>query len=239
MAHMLRGILFALLCLSLTGTALADDDGVRLNLSAVSEREVDNDLMGVTLQVDRSGEDTAELALAVRGIMERALDTGRAYPQVRLRTPAYTTQPVYERRDGETRQTGWRITQTLELESTDMEAATELTGKLQQGELRVIRMAFSVSPESRNRIRRELTHEAIDLWRDKAATAARRMQASHWEPVELTVQDDLDGPPVRPMVARAMDAVGSAPAVEAGTSRVIVQVSGSARALGVKRLPLQ
>jgi predicted secreted protein len=238
MAHMLRGILFALLCLSLTGTALADDDGVRLNLSAVSEREVDNDLMGVTLQVDRSGEDTAELALAVRGIMERALDTGRAYPQVKLRTPAYTTQPVYERRDGETRQTGWRITQTLELESTDMEAATELTGKLQQGELRVIRMAFSVSPDSRTRVRRELTDEAIDLWRDKAATAARRMQASHWQPVELTLQDDLDGPPVRPMVARAMDAVEAAPAVEAGTSRVTVQVSGSARALGVKRQPL-
>jgi len=231
-----------ILCLSLLPlTALADDDdAVRLHLSAFSEQEVDNDLMQVTLQVERSGQDTARLAREVRVIMDRALQTGGEYPGVKLRTPAYTTQPVYERRDNETRQTGWRITQTLELESTDLESATTLVGRLQEGELRVIQMGFAVSEETREAIRAELTEAAIQGWREKAADAARAMQASHWRPGELHLQDELNGPPVRPLMARAMDAsIESAPAVEAGTSRLRVQVSGTALALGVQAEPLR
>ncbi|OOG21007.1 hypothetical protein B1C78_16850, partial [Thioalkalivibrio denitrificans] len=147
MPNLTRSALLALLCLAVVASpVLGDDaDAVRLHLSAVSEREVDNDLAGVTLQAERTGEDPARLAREVRELMDRALTMGREYPAVKLRTPAYTTQPVYERRDGETRQTGWRITQTLELEGTDLEAVMELTGKLQQDELRVTRMEFSVS----------------------------------------------------------------------------------------------
>jgi predicted secreted protein len=238
MSHPLRNALFALLCLALPFAAAAaepDDDAVRLHLHAVSEREVDNDLMRVTLQVVRSGTDTARLAREVSAIMERALETGRAHPQVKLRTPAYTTQPVHERHNNETRQTGWQIIQTLELESTDLESATQLVGKLQEGDLQVTWMGFTVSDVTRSRVRRELTDEAIDLWREKASAAARRMGASHWQPREVTIQDELEGPPIRPMLARTMDAaVESAPAVEAGTSRVRVQVGGLARALGVQ-----
>lgn len=231
---LLTSLLLCLLLLPLT--ALADDDeAVRLNLSAFSEQEVDNDLMRVTLQVERSGRDTARLAREVREIMDRALRTGRDHPTVKLRTPAYTTQPVYEHRDNQTRQTGWRIIQTLELESTDLESATTLVGKLQAGELRVIQMGFTVSDETRERVRKALSEQAIDLWRAKAAGAAARVQASHWRPAELHLQDELDGPPIRPLMARAMDAsMESAPAVEAGTSRLRVQVSGTALALGVK-----
>lgn len=236
----LPSILLCLILSPLNALAGDEDPAVRLHLSSFSEREVDNDLMRVTLHVERSGADTARLAREVRAIMERALETGRDHPGVRLRTPAYTTQPVYEQRDRQTRQTGWRVIQTLELESTDLESATQLVGKLQQGELRVTQMGFSVSDEVRQRVRRELTDEAIDGWREKAAAAARRLQASHWLPGELNIQDDLDGPPVRPMLARTMDAaMESAPAVEAGSSRVRVQVSGIARALGIEAIPLR
>lgn len=238
MMRLPHALLPALLCLALPFAAAAgetDREAVHLHLGAVSEREVDNDLMRVTLQVTRSGSDTARLAREVSAIMARALETGREYPQVKLRTPAYTTQPVYERRNNETRQTGWRIIQSLELESTDLESTTQLVGRLQEGELQVTWMGFAVSRATRERVRRELTDEAIDLWREKAASAARRMGASHWQPAELTIQDELEGPPVRPMMARTMDAaVESAPAVEAGTSRVRVQVGGIARALGVQ-----
>ena len=240
MPNLTRSALLALLCLAVVASPVLGDDAdvVRLHVSAVSEREVDNDLAGVTLQAERTGEDPARLAREVRELMDRALATGREYPAVKLRTPAYTTQPLYERRNGETRQTGWRIMQTLELEGTDLEAVMELTGRLQQGELRVTRMDFSVSRERREQVRRELTDDAIDRWRDKAAAAARRVGADHWRPSELTIQDELDGPPVRPMLARTMDVAESAPAVEAGTSRVRVQVSGSALALGVAPLAL-
>ncbi|MFN2350158.1 MAG: SIMPL domain-containing protein, partial [Thioalkalivibrio sp.] len=231
-----------ILCLSLLPlAALADDDDtLRLHLSAFSEQEVDNDLMQVTLQVERSGEDTARLAREVRQIMDRALQTGRQHPSVKLRTPAYTTQPVYERHDNNTRQTGWRVIQTLELESTDLESATALVGKLQQGELRVIQMGFAVSEASREAARVSLTEAAIQGWREKAASAARHMQASHWRPGELHIQDEINGPPVRPLMARTMDAaMESAPAVQAGTSRLRVQVSGTALALGVESEPLR
>jgi predicted secreted protein len=240
MRHPLRNALFGLLCLALLPLpALGDEnDAVRLHVSASSERDVDNDRMDVTLQVERSGADTAALAREVRQIMDRALAMGRDYPAVKLRTPAYTTQAVYERRNGDMRQTGWRIIQTLELEGTDLEAVTELVGRLQQGNLQVVSMGFSVSRERREQVRRELTDEAIDLWREKAGAAARRLQAGHWRAEELAIQDELDGPPVRPMMARALDVAESAPAVEAGTSRVRVQVSGTARALGVATMPV-
>ena len=210
------------------GTPPESGDGFTVQLSAFAEQEAVNDLLHATLVVERRGDDSARLAAAVSRIMGQALEVSENYPGVKAKTTAYSTQPVYQRRDGESERVGWRIRQTLQLESTQVEQAVELTGRLQELDLQLTSMSFTVSEERKEELRVSLTEEAIDAWRDKAESAVKRLGGREWRPHQVSI-DDQRQPPVRPMV-RAEAAMLSAPEpeVEAGTSRVRVTVSGTA-----------
>lgn len=205
-------------------------DGFTVQLRAWAEEEVANDLLTATLAVERSGADSARLAATVAGIMQRALGEAERYPQVRVKSAAYATQPVYERRDGRSERTGWLVRQQLSLESTDIEAAAALIGRLQGLDLQLAGMAFTVSDLRREAIKVDLTAAAIDAWRGKAEAAVKRLGGRAWRPYELSIEDDQYHP-VRPMLARG-DAMllseAMPPAIEAGSSKIRITVSGTA-----------
>lgn len=222
----------AVLLLSLTGfsTAHAEvEDRFTVHLTASATEEVDNDLLTATLSVERSGSDSAKLANEIAAIMRRALDEGKKMPAVKLQTSGYSTQPVYERRDNRNLRTGWRITQTLSLESTDTAAAISLIGRLQGFDLQLTGMAFTVSKERREALRVRLTESAIAEWRVRAEATVSRLGGKVWGPHEVSVQDE-GSYPIRPMFRSdlMMTAEAAPPAVEAGTSQIRVTISGSA-----------
>jgi len=205
-------------------------DGFTVQLSAWAEEEVNNDLLTATLAVERGGTDSARLAATVAGIMQRALAEAERYPAVKVRTAAYATQPVYGRREGVSQRTGWLVRQQLSLESTDIEAAAALIGRLQAMDLQLTGMSFTVSDSRREASRAKLTAAAIDAWRTKAEAVVKRLGGRSWLPHELQIQDDYYQP-VRPMLARGetvLSAEAVAPAIEAGSSKIRITVSGTA-----------
>lgn len=205
------------------------EDGFTVHLTAWAEEEAANDLLIASLSVERTGPDSVHLAATVTDIMGQALAEAGNYPQVKAGTTAYSTQPVYQRRDGQSERVGWRIRQTLRLESTEVEATTELIGRLQALDLQLAGLSFSVSPARREAMRESLTAAALDAWQAKAETAIKRLGGQVWRPHELKIQDE-QYQPIQPLMRADIALAGeaAAPAVEAGTSQVRVTVSGTA-----------
>jgi len=218
-----RNLLLALLIAPLAAGAQAPEPLFNLvNLSAQAEREVPNDLLGAVLAAEGEGADTAQLSGEVNRTMQRALALAKGYASVKTRSGSYNTFPIYEKG----RVVRWRVRQELRLESTDIPAATELIGKL-QASLVVNGMALSVSPEARRQTENALYAEAIGAFEERARLVRDAMKAKGYRVRELHFSGG--GAPA-PMALAARSAAVEAraqPAIEPGTTRIVITVSGS------------
>jgi predicted secreted protein len=152
--------------------------------------------------------------------MQRALATAKGYKAVNARSGNYQTYPVYDKN----RITRWRVRQELRLESTDIAAATELIGKLQAG-LIVTGMTFSVSTEARRQAEATLVPEALSAFDERARLVRGAMKAKGYRVRDVQISGNE---PARPMFAMARQMAASAPpAVEPGTTRIVITVSGT------------
>lgn len=204
------------------------EGGFTVEISAWAETDVVNDLLTATLSVERSGPDSARLAATVAGIMRRGLGEAERFPEVQVKSSAYSTQPVFRQRDGKSELVGWRISQSLLLESTAVADAAELIGRLQALDFQLKNIGFTVSSVKREAQLTSLTAAAIDAWRVKAEAAVRRLGGKVWRPHELRI-DDEQFHHLKPMLgveSTRMTAPVS-PVLETGVSRVRVRVNGT------------
>jgi len=216
--------LIAVLLLVLPLAALAHEEREPLfnlvSLSAQAEREVANDLLSAVLAAEAEGTDAAKLAADVNRKMARALEAAQGVRSVRARSGGYQTWPVSEKG----RIVRWRVRQELRLESADFAAATALIGRLQQ-ELVVASLAATVSDEARRRAENALTAEALAAFEERARVVRDAMKVKGYRVKELQIGGGGGAP--RPMLAMQSRAEAAAPAIEPGTSRLQVTVSGT------------
>jgi len=192
-----------------------------VTLSAQAEREVANDTLFATLVAEAEGADPAQLADGVNRAMRRALDLARGYGNVRARSGNYQTYPVYDKK----RVGRWRVRQELRLESADFAAATELIGKL-QSILAVAQLSHGVSGDARRQAENSLFEEAIAAFEARARLARDALKAKGYRMRDLNLSGGGPVPP-RPLTMRAMAAEVAAPALESGSTRIAVTVSGT------------
>jgi len=192
-----------------------------VTLSAHAEREVPNDLLSAVLAAEAEGAEPAQLANEVNRTMQRALATAKGYRGVNARSGTYQTFPIYDKN----RITRWRARQELRLESADFAAVTDLIGKL-QASLVVTGMTLSVSPEARRQAENALIPEALAAFDERARLVRDAMKAKGHRVRDLQLSGSE---PVRPVfAARSMASQSVAqPAVEPGTTRIVITVSGT------------
>lgn len=215
--------LLFVLSLLLPAQVLAEGDTLfdTVNLSAGAQAEVDNDRMEALLFAEREGSDPAKLADAVNREMDWALRQLRNEAGVEVSTPAYQTFPVYQ----QGRITGWRVRQTLRLESADAALMSDILGKL-QARLGLQGVSFVLSPERRRAMEEQLIKEALTRFTARAEMIARQLGRGGYRLVSMQVNDS-GGSPRPPMaMARAESAVAS-PRLEPGNSQVQVTVNGT------------
>ena len=219
-----RLLLHLLLALPLAGFAQDSREALfnLVTLSALAEREVANDLMSAVLSAEAEGADPAVLAAGVARTMKQALEAAQGARGVKARSGAYHTWPVYEKN----RIVRWRVRQELRLESGDFAAATELIGRL-QASLVVANISLGLSGEVRRQTENALIGEAIAAFNERAALARDAMKAKGYRMQSLNISSA--GPQLRQFAApmRALGAEAAPPAVEPGTSRIAVNVSGT------------
>jgi len=216
-----------LLLLSVSAIASARDDAPSFNLvslQAQASREVSNDLMLAVLAVEMEDRDPAKLADSVNRAVQEALASAKEFKSVKVQSGTYRTYPVYDKNNF----SHWRARHELRLESRDFAAATKLIGKL-QGALQLAGMEFKVAPDSRRKVENELITEAIAAFNQRAEIVRTSLKAGSYKLKEMNIVTSAPGMHQAFAASSAMRTAEAfaAPAVEAGSSEVSVNVSGT------------
>ncbi|MGF1545699.1 MAG: SIMPL domain-containing protein [Thiotrichales bacterium] len=219
-------LLWLLVCAPLT--LFAGDNGKthydRISLSASASDRVDNDLATVTLNAQEDGGFPSELANKVNQRIQWGVDTVKQRPGMKVQTQAYSTQPVYR----DNRITGWRVSQSIAVESRDIAGVSELLSVL-QSRLNLQGMHFSVSPASREAKENELITQALAAFEKRAGLVAENLKRGGYKIVDLQIST-ADFAPQPRFMARGMMAEAAmdvaAPSMEAGESTITVTVNG-------------
>jgi predicted secreted protein len=195
-----------------------------INLQAEVQREIPNDQMIVFLATEHEGSNAASISQTINDDMQWALDTIKTYKDVESKTGNYQTWPVYNKQTI----TGWRSSQQVEIKSENMTSLTELVGKLQE-KLQVKQMTFSPTDATRKQHENEMIEEAMVAFKERVAIIGKQMDQKSHRIINIHINSGNFQPPImyeRAMKTMAMD-VAPSPAVEAGMSKISVNVSGS------------
>ena len=195
----------------------------RISVSASASAQVENDTLVAVLYAQRDGSSATKLASEVNRNIRWAVERLKQTTDINLKTLDYRTSPVY--RDGKL--SGWRVRQSIRLESTDSAKLSTLIGELQE-KLAVQSITHSVSPASRQAAENRLIAEAIRAFNARASLVAKELDRAEYRLVrmEVNTRDRPIQPP--PMRAAAVSMQSAAPPVlEPGTQEVRVTVVGT------------
>ena len=215
-------LLFSGLCFN---NAWAHDDEThydRIHLSVSASAQLENDTMVATVYAEEEGSQAAELSSIVNKRIRRGLDLVKTHPEIKHQTNTYSSNPIYSNNKIK----GWRVRQSLRLESQDMALMSDVLGKL-QSDLALQSMQFTISPDSKNQQDEKLIDKALQAFENRAQQVVKKLGRKNYKIVDINISTSGRG--VRPqyqMRAMAMDAE-SAPAISAGEQTVSVTVSGN------------
>ena len=200
-----------------------------VSLSATASQDINQDLLAVTLNVTREGNQAAEVQGQLKQVLEAALADARksAVPQgMDVRTGAFSMYPRY---NNQGRVNGWQGSAQLVLEGTDMARIAQVAGKLTA--LNVTGVEYGLSRATRESSESALLAQAVASYRAKAQDVAKAFGMGSFALGEVSVQSGEPGFESRPVpMLKAMraDAADAAPLpVAPGKGTVSVTVSGS------------
>ena len=195
----------------------------RVRLTGTASSEVANDTLVAQLYIQREGQEAAPLAAEVNAAVAWGLEQAGAVSGIKAQTLGYQTQPIYQNK----RLSGWRVRQSLRLESREPENLANLLGTL-QSRLAVQSVGYEVSPERQREAQDALIVEAIAAFRGRAELVRNELGAAGYRLVELNVNSGGPGPrPRQAMAAMEMRGASAPPALEPGTRDISVTVNGT------------
>ena len=199
-------------------------DAISFNVS--KERSVANDRLLVELFSQHDGADAAEVSARVNSDISWAIERAKQVPDVVMQTAGYFSQPVYR----DQRLVGWRVRQSLRLESEDASSIGELLGEL-QSKLSIGSMSYRISSKRRALVEDELISEAIAAFGGRARLIAQSLERNGYRLIEMDVITDRAPAPRMRSMAAAESVAMSAPSIEPGEQLVRVMVNGTIEVL--------
>jgi predicted secreted protein len=197
----------------------------RTSFSVSVEQDVSNDRMQIIMQAQAQGRDLQELADEVNKAINWAVTTAKRDPAIEVQTLDYQTSPVYTKG----KQDGWRISQSLSLSGSDINALSKLMGKL-QSRLQTQSVSYLVSPDRLTQVHEKLTTMALQSFNQRALTITAAMNRSQYRVVNISIDTGGQFRPQPMMKNRGMlmaEAAVSAPSFETGSQTVRVTASGT------------
>ncbi len=200
--------------------------GPSIEFSAEASQAAANDLGVATLYAESSGNNAAELALAVNQRIVKALALAHGFASIKAQSGGVSTWPVYAK-DGQGHIESWRMRSEIRIESRDLGALSDLIGKLQT-DLALSQVAMQPAPETRRKAVEEATVSAIRAFEQRAALIAQTL-GKRYRIAHMSIGDSGFQPPM-PIRMRSVAAgmlAESAPApLEGGESELGVSISG-------------
>ncbi len=195
-----------------------------VSLAVSAQEEVDNDLLVIRLFTEQEGREQAPLADTVNQTMAWALAAAKQVKSVKAQTLDYQTYPVHN----EQQLVGWRVRQSLRLESADKAALTSLLGTLQQ-KLAIESLGYEVSREIRETVEARLIEVAIKRFTSRAQNIAKAFGRTTYTIVNVNIDAHGNQPQPIPYAGsmRAMKSDVANPSIETGQQALEVGVSGT------------
>ena len=220
-------LIIALFLALLSIQAFAGSDDAQYNRVSLNESaqiEVDNDLLVVVMFAQAEGRDAAAPADEVNRRMDWAVNMTKSHPEVKVQTLGYQTTPLYSKSTIR----GWRVNQSLRLESPEGRLLGDLVGRLQE-QLQVQSIAYQVSEGQRREQLDGLTAQALARFQDRAAHIAKTLGRSGYRVVRININDGRHSPmPIARgmMMEASADVAVAPPRLEAGTQQMSVSING-------------
>jgi predicted secreted protein len=211
-----------------TKTAIAHEtpqsyDHINFQVNAIEE--VENDTLVVVMYSERSGQKPTAIADEVNRNIGWAIDLAKKDSAIKVRTLNYRQDPLYKNQSIN----GWKVRQSIHLESTEIASLSALLGKL-QSRLSVASLRYTVSPARRDKVERRLIAEALNRFKSRGEQITVELGRSGYRIVNLDIITSGRSPaPVRMRAVAVMadsNAV-AAPSIEPGVQTVSVQASGT------------
>ena len=197
----------------------------RVSLSVSAEKPVANDRIVAELYTEREGDEISQITSEVNHNITWALDLARGVQNVTAQTTGYVSQPVYK----EQTVIGWRVRQSIKLESQDTAGLSQLIGELQK-RLAIGSLIYNLSPDVRKQAEDDLIARALASFQKRAQLITEKLGRSSFRFVQIDV--NTAGPSPRPQhltrMAATMEAAEGTvpPAIEGGVQIVRVRVNG-------------
>ena len=197
-----------------------------IHLSASASAQVLQDWMVMTLSVQKEGIDPATVQKQIKGTLASALALTQASAQtgsLEVSTGQLSVSPRYGR-DGKSN--GWVGVAELVLQGRDIDGIAALSGRVQG--MTVSQVHWAVSPELKRQTENRIQGEAVAQFQARASALARSFGSTGYDLKEVRVSaQESAGEPIMRMAAIQMDAAPAPMPVQAGSSRVVMNVSGS------------
>lgn len=197
----------------------------RINLQSSASAEVENDTLIAVLYAQKEGSDPGQLSNSVNQLISQAVKEAKGREGIKIQTLGYQTSPIYQQK----RLTGWRVRQSIRLQSIHSDRLSELLNKLQSS-LALDSISYTISPAQREKVEESLTLQAIDAFRKRADLVTKQFGRKEYRLVEMQIA--ASDRTVRPFPRRAgMMAMGgaaeAAPTLEAGSQSVRIEITGT------------
>ena len=202
-----------------------------VNLSASGFLTVPQDWLTVRLNATREGDDAAAVQAQLRTALDSGTATARAAvapnQQLQARSGAFGVYPRYDKNG---KISGWQGNAELVLEGRDFTRIANTAGKIQT--LTIAGMDFSLSRETQQKLESDVQALAIDRFKSRAKEVAKGFGFNDFRLREINISSADEGggmpqPRMMAMDAKSFSSVSKAVAMEPGTSKVNVTVSGS------------
>ncbi len=200
-----------------------------VSFTTTASIEVTKDLLGITLQAVRDGNDAAAVQAQLKKLLDAALTEAKKAAQpgaLDVRTGNFSLYPRYDKNG---RISGWQGQAELVLEGKDSERVAQTAGRLTG--MNVSSVGYSISRELAEKHESEVTGQAIQKYRAKATELAKQFGYAGYALREVNVQTADSGGGPRPVLYRAkneMSMASDAPVpVEPGKGTISATVSGS------------
>lgn len=202
----------------------------RVSLSSSGFLEVAQDWLTVRLGATREGEDAASVQAQLRSALDNGLGLARAAAQpnqqLQVRSGPFGVYPRYDKNG---KISGWQGSAELVLEGRDFTRIANTAGKIQT--LSISGMTFSLSRETQQKLESDVQALAIDRFKSRAQEVAKGFGYKDFGLGEINISSADEGGAVPPrmmaMEAKSFSSPSKAVAMEPGTSRVSVTVSGT------------
>jgi predicted secreted protein len=196
----------------------------RIQLHNSASAEVENDVVIAILYAQKEGQEPGTLTDSVNHLIAKALEQAQGVAGIKVQTLGYRTSPIYQQQ----RLSGWRVRQSMRLQSTHSDRLSKLLSKL-QSYLALDSISYAISPAQRQQVEEALTLEVIDAFRKRADLVTKQFGRKTYRLVEISIQasDHTVNPYRMRATMMATERASAAPALAAGSQTLRIQASGT------------